>query len=117
MSFDALKGKPEKELVAKLNELSDEQFKARFTTEAMTSARGAQIRNRRREMARIRTLIEGRKALDGARTEEKRLEAAIKGLGAPHKGTAEQKNARRKLARKLEQVKRTIRELNALEGK
>ncbi|MBX3459554.1 MAG: 50S ribosomal protein L29 [Planctomycetes bacterium] len=117
MSFDAIKGKPEKELVAKLNELSDEQFKAKFTTEAMTPARGAQMLKRRREMARIRTVLQGRKALDGARTEEKRLEAAIKGLGAPHKGTPEQKNARRKLVSKLEQVKRTIRELNALEGK
>lgn len=117
MSFEGLKGKPEKELVARLNELADENFKAKFTTEAMTSARGAQMLKRRREVAQIRTVLEGRARLEKAKAEAKKLEVAIKGIGAPHEGDKARKDSRRKLTHRLGQLKRTIRELDALTGK
>jgi ribosomal protein L29 len=123
MSFDALKGKPEKELTARLNELMEEGFKARFTTESAASvgvnrmsARGAEMLKRRREIARIKTVLQGRKTLEAAKKEQAKLEAAIKGIGAPHEGTIAQKNARRKLATKLEHVNRTVQELSALKS-
>ncbi|MHC4840882.1 MAG: 50S ribosomal protein L29 [Planctomycetota bacterium] len=59
MSINALKGLSDQELTGKLNELAGENFKQRFVTEAMTSVKGAEIRKRRREIARIRTVLDG----------------------------------------------------------
>jgi ribosomal protein L29 len=117
MSFDALKGQSGKDLNGKLNQLAQENFKARFTTEAMTSQRGAEMRKRRREIAQIKTVLEGRKALETAKANEKKLAEQIKKLGAPHEGDEKQKNARRKLQRRLAEAKRTVRELGALAAK
>jgi ribosomal protein L29 len=114
MSFDALKGQPEKDLKGKLNQLAQENFKAKFTTEAMTSQRGAQILKRRREIAQIKTVLRGRQKLAEAQASEKQLATQIKKLGAPHEGDANQKNARRKLQRRLAEAKRTVRELSTL---
>lgn len=116
MSFEGVKGKPEKELLAKMNELADENFKAKFTTEAMSSTKGAQVRKRRREIAQVKTVLQGRKRLELAQAEQKKLEAAIEGIGKPHEGSIAQKNARRKLAGRLDRVKRTISELAHLKG-
>jgi len=116
MAFDALKKLPAKDLAGKLNELSQENFKARFTSEPMTSQRGAQILRRRREVARIKTVLSGRDALKAAQAEEKRLAAALKKLGAPHTGGTQEINARRKLQRRLDEAKRTVRELGAIES-
>ncbi|MCB9934273.1 MAG: hypothetical protein H6840_01145 [Planctomycetes bacterium] len=117
MSFDALKGQPEKELTGRLNQLAQENFKSKFTTEAMTSQRGAELRKRRREAAHIMTVLAGRERLARAKADEKKLQEAIKSLGAPHEGDARQKNTRRNLQRRLEQVQRTLRELGSLAGK
>jgi ribosomal protein L29 len=114
MTFDALRGQPEKELTAKLNELAQENFKARFTTEAMTSQRGAEMLKRRREIARIRTVQVGRQTLARTQAEIKRLDAQIKLLGKPHEGNEGVKRNRSNLLRKLAQAKRTVRELEAL---
>lgn len=116
MSFDALQGLPEKELHARLNELSEENFKSKFTTEAMTSQRGAEIKVRRRELARIKTVLQGRETLKRAKKKEAELTEALKSLGAPHTGTANEKRRRSKLLGRLAQVKRTVRELTPLEG-
>lgn len=117
MAFDALKGQPEKELTAKLNQLAEENFKARFTTEAMTPQKGGELRKRRREIARIRTVLEGRDALAKAKQEEQHLNEQISKLGKPHEGDAAAKRARTRLQNRLGQVKRTIRELEPLAGK
>jgi hypothetical protein len=61
-------------------------------------------------------VLQGRKTLEAAKKEQAKLEAAIKGIGAPHEGTIAQKNARRKLATKLEHVNRTVQELSALKS-
>jgi ribosomal protein L29 len=117
MSFDQLKGQSVKDLTGKLNQLAQENFKARFTTEAMTPQRGAEMLKRRREIARIKTVLQGRSALEAAKADEKKLADRIKKLGAPHEGDDKQKNARRKLQRRLNEAKRTIRELSGLESK
>ncbi len=114
MSFEALKSKTEKELNGRLNELTQENFRARFTTEAMTPARGAQMLKRRREIAQIKTLLVGRERLKKALEEQKQIQASIEKVGKPHEGSREQKNQRRKLSRKLEQLNRTVKELGAL---
>ena len=117
MAFDALQGLPVKELTAKLNQLAEENFKARFTTEAMTSQKGAEMRNRKREIARIRTVFEGREAFERAQAEEKKLNELIGKLGKAHEGDAATKRRRSKLQGRLNQVKRTLRELKPLAGK
>lgn len=118
MSIDALKGQPLKDLTGKLNQLAQENFKASFTTEAMTPARGTEIRKRRREVARIHTVLRGREALKEAKELQGKLEAQVKALGAPHEGDEAQKNKRRKLQQSLEKAKRTVRELSSYaEGK
>lgn len=117
MSFDALKGLPAKELQAKLNELGEENFKAKFTTEEMTPVRGAEIRVRRREIARIMTVMKGRKTLKQAKQQQTQLDEELKALGAPHTGDSRVKNLRRRLLRRKAEVERTIRELTPLQGK
>ncbi len=112
-----MKGLPAKELQAKLNELGQENFKAKFTTEEMTPVRGAEIRGRRREIARIMTVLKGRKTLKKAKNLEKQLAADLEELGAPHTGDRDVKNRRRKLARRKAEVERTVRELTPLQGK
>lgn len=117
MTIEALKGLPEKELHAKLNELSQENFTAKFTTEAMTPQRGVEIRKRRRELARIKTVLRGRETLKRAKQEMQELDGLLESLGAPHTGNTNDKRRRSKLLSRLKQVKRTIRELTPLEGK
>lgn len=114
MTFDALRGQPEKELRGKLNQLAQENFKSRFTTEAMTSQRGAEMLKRRREVARIHTVLQGREALNRAKAEQTKLDEKLKTMGAPHEGDQATKAARSKLRHRLSQVKRTIRELEVL---
>ena len=111
-NFDALKSGTAKDLTGKLNQLAQENFKAKFTTEAMTSQRGAEMRKRRREVARIKTVLAGREALSRGHADEKALAQKLKAIGAPHEGDAKQKNARRKVQNRLEQVKRMVRELD-----
>lgn len=114
MSIDALKGLSTEELTGKLNELAGESFKKRFVTEAMTSVKGAEIKVRRREIARIKTVIEGRQALDAATDESKKLESLLSGLGKPHTGDAAVMARRSRLLKRQKQVKRTMRELSSL---
>jgi ribosomal protein L29 len=114
MTFENIRGKPEHELRARLNELTQENFKATFTTEPMKSERGAEVRKRRREIARLKTILVGRQTLAGAKAEEAKLESAIASLGKPHEGDAKVKATRSKLINRLKRVKRTIRELSPL---
>jgi ribosomal protein L29 len=114
MTFENIRGKPEGELRARLTELTQENFKARFTTEPMKSERGAEVRKRRREIARLKTILTGRQTLAGARAEKAELESAIASLGKPHEGDAMVKARRSKLMQRLKHVNRTIRELSPL---
>lgn len=118
MSIDALKGMPEKELRAKLSELSTENFNARFTTERMTSAKGAVAGGRKREIARILTVLKGREKLKQQQATEKSLAAALEKSGPAHSGTVEDKRKRRKLRSRVAQVRRSVRGLKLYaEGK
>ncbi|MDC1141462.1 50S ribosomal protein L29 [Planctomycetota bacterium] len=114
MSINALKGLSNEELTGKLNELAGENFKQSFVTEAMTSVKGAEIRKRRREIARIRTVIDGRQALATAQEENKHIESLLAELGAPHTGGAAEMTRRTRLVKRQKEVKRTIRELGSL---
>jgi ribosomal protein L29 len=114
MTFENIRGKPEHELRARLNELTQENFKARFTTEPMKSERGAEVRKNRREIARLKTILVGRQTLEGAKAEKDKLEVAIKSMGKPHEGDARVKAARSKLLKRLKKVERTIKELSPL---
>lgn len=114
MSINALKGLSDEELTGKLNELAGENFKQRFVTDAMTSVKGAEIRVRRREIARIKTVVEGRKTLAAAKDESSKLESLLKEMGAPHTGDAAVMSRRSRLVKRQKEVKRTIRELSPL---
>jgi ribosomal protein L29 len=117
MSINAFKGQPEKDLRGQLQQLADENFKARFTTEAMTPTKGASIRHRRRDVARINTVLAGRKALERAKAEQVKVEERLKALGPAHTGTDAVKRSRRKLLDRKASLSRTIRELGILAGK
>jgi ribosomal protein L29 len=114
MTFENIRGKPEGELRARLTELTQENFKARFTTEPMKPERGAEVRKRRREIARLKTILVGRKTLASAQAEKAELESAIAALGKPHEGDAQVKARRSRLIGRLKQVNRTIKELSPL---
>lgn len=114
MSIDALRGLSDEELTGKLNELAGDNFKQRFVTEAMTSTKGAEIRVRRREIARIKTVVEGRRALAAAKEENSKLDSLLKDLGAPHTGNAATMSRRSRLLKRQKDIKRTIRELSSL---
>ncbi|MCC6464348.1 MAG: 50S ribosomal protein L29 [Planctomycetes bacterium] len=109
MSIDALKGMPEKELRAKLTQLSTENFNTRFTTERMTSVKGAGARSRKREIARILTVLAGREKLKQQQDAEKALATALEKTGPAHSGTVEDKRRRRKLRDRLAQTRRSVR--------
>ena len=117
MSFDALKGLSSTELRAKLKQLSEENFHAKFTTEAATPARGAEIRKRRREIAQILTVGEGRKALVRLQDEKKALDERLEGVIAVEKPGVPEHNAARKTRDRLAEVRRGIQELGRLEKK
>ncbi|MBX3475301.1 MAG: 50S ribosomal protein L29 [Planctomycetes bacterium] len=111
MSIDQIKGQTEKELRGRLNELNGEIFKSRFSTEVANPRKGAEIRKRRREIARIHTLLQGRVALARRQEEVRQLELKLSGLGKAHEGTQEHKRRRSMVAGQLEVARRAVREL------
>lgn len=112
MSIDTIKGQSEKELRGRLNELNAENFKAKFSTEQMNPRKGADIKKRRIEIARIHTVLQGRVALSRRQEEAKKLELLLSGMGQPHEGSVEDKRRRNLVARKLADVRRAVRELS-----
>lgn len=112
MTIEGYKALPEKDLRAKLAELNAENFKKRFTSEAMTPQKGAEIRARRREIARINSVFGARAALARRTEEAKKLEVQLAALGKPHEGDVAQKHRRSLAAGRLAGAKRAIRELN-----
>ncbi len=76
-----LRGKNEAELKGRLKELASEGFKARFTTEPKSSLKGAQDRKRRKEAARIQTVLKGRQAYDRTLADLKVVEERLAKLG------------------------------------
>ncbi len=116
MAIDSLKGLPENELVGKLNQLSEQNFNARFTTEGMTPVKGAEVRARRREIARVRTVMNGRTRFESATAELKATEQKLAAL-AEKPNTKTVRNAERKLRRQVAELTRTVKELKIFEKK
>lgn len=114
MTIETIKGQSEQELRAKLTELNAENFKARFTTEVMNPRKGSDIRKRRREIARIKTVLHGRAAQARREAEVKKLTLALQAFGQPHQGSVEHKRLRSKIAARLEAAQRSLRELAAV---
>lgn len=113
MTIDTYKGHSEKELRGKLAELSAENFKAGFTSERVTSQKGAEMNKRRKEIARIKSVLASREALKRHAEEQKKLELRLSGMGQPHQGSVEDKRRRSMVSRRLGEVKRAIRELDS----
>jgi len=111
MTIDTYHGLPEKDLRGKLAELHAENFKSAFTSEKMNPRKGAEIRARKKEIARILTVLSGRAALARHQSEEKKLELRLGGLGRPHEGSREDKRRRAMVGRRLEETRRAVREL------
>lgn len=114
MTIETFKGQSEQELRARLTELNAENFKARFTTEVMNPRKGSDIRKRRREIARIKTILHGRAASARREAEIKKLTLALDAFGQPHQGSVEHKRRRSKVAARLEAAQRSLRELAAV---
>lgn len=111
MSIDTYSGLPEKDLRSKLAELHQENFTAGFTSEKMSPQKGALIRSRKREIARILTVLAGRKALERHQVEAKKLELRLGGMGKVHEGSPEDKRRRGMVSRRLLETGRAMREL------
>ena len=107
MTIESLKGQSRAELVARRNQLAGENFKESFTPEAMTPAKGAEIRKRRRELARIETVLMGRARLDAMTAEKKALEARVEKL----KGEKSALKAVNKARARIEQIERVTSQL------
>jgi ribosomal protein L29 len=111
MSIDTYSGLPEKDLRSKLAELHQENFTAGFTSEKMSPQKGAQMRERKKEIARILTVLAGRAALARHEGEQKKLELRLSGMGKPHQGSREDKRRRAVVSRRLDSTRRAVREL------
>lgn len=112
MTIETIKGQTEKELRGRLNQLNSENFQARFSTEQMSPAKGATINARRREVARIHTVLHARAALARRQEEVKQLELRLAGMKQPHEGSVEDKRRRSMVALRLSEARRAVRELS-----
>jgi ribosomal protein L29 len=111
MTIDPYSGLPEKDLRSKLAELHQENFKAGYTSEKLNSQKGAVMRARKKEIARILTVMAGRKALERHQAEAKKLELRLGGMGKVHEGTPLDKRRRAVVSRRLHETGRAMREL------
>lgn len=111
MSNEKYSGQPEKDLRGKLAELNAENFKSSFTSERTTPMKGAKLRENRKEIARIMTVLSGRKALDRHQAEQKKLELRLGGMGKVHEGSPEDKRRRALVSKRLADTRRAVREL------
>lgn len=115
--FEAYRTQTEQGLRAKLKELSQENFQARFTSEAMTPAKGALIKSRRREIARIQTVLKGRLALARLQAEKSKLEERLKKLGKANARDAQQRASLASVRRRDKKVTRSVKALESLKAK
>ena len=115
--FEAFRTQPESGLNGKLKELTQQNFQARFTSEAMTPAKGAEIKKRRRDIARVQTVLAGRKSLARLQAESKLLEERIKKLGPANRRDADQRYALKSARERLSAVARAIKSLGAMQAK
>lgn len=117
MSIESVRVQDEKELQARLRQLLEENFRARFTSEAMTHVRGTEIRKRRREIARIKTVLNGRRRLAELEVEGGRIEGQLEKLASKSRKCVVSRNVEAKLRRRNRQVKRALGQLAVLKGK
>lgn len=109
--------KTEAELKGRLKEISAEDFKARFTTEPMTPAKGAAALKRRREAARINTVLSGRAAYDRSVAELKAVEERLAKLGKADPKDPGQRLRLGAARRRKAQLERSSKALAHLKGK
>ena len=115
--FESFRTQNDQGLLSRLKELSQENFQAKFTSEAMTPTKGAQIKARRREIARIQTVLKGREAHVRLQAEAAKLEERIKKLG---KADARDSGQRANLAsarKRRTKVTRSVKALESLKAK
>jgi|ABSQ01.1.fsa_nt_gi ribosomal protein L29 len=115
--FETHRTATEQGLRAKLKELTQENFQARFTSEAMTPTKGALIKSRRREIARIQTVLHGREALARLQAEQKKLDERLKKLGKADPYNAAQRASLDKARQRNKKVARTVKALEPMKGK
>lgn len=114
--FENIRAQNETALRAKLKELSQENFQAKFTSEAMTPAKGAAMKARRREIARILTALKGREALARLTAEQTKLEERIKKLGKADARNAVQRGMLDAARKRSKEVARAVKALQAVKA-
>ncbi|HRJ78699.1 MAG: 50S ribosomal protein L29 [Planctomycetes bacterium] len=115
--FEEFRTQPEAQLKAKHKELTQQNFQARFTSEAMTPAKGAQIKARRRDLARIQTVLVGRAALLRLEAEQKKLDEQLKKLGKADPRNAGQRKTLKATRERHAEVSRAIKALSSVKAK
>ncbi len=115
--FETHRAASEQGLRAKLKELTQENFQARFTSEAMTPTKGALIKSRRREIARIQTVLKGREALTRLQAEKAKLDERLKKLGKADPRDAQQRASLAAARKRNTKVTRTVKALESMKAK
>jgi ribosomal protein L29 len=115
--FEAFRTQTDQGLRSRLKELSQENFQAKFTSEAMTPTKGAQIKARRREIARIQTVLKGREAQARLQAEAAKLEERIKKLGKADARNCAQRATLASARKRHTKVARSVKALESLKAK
>jgi len=92
------------------------ELPGRFTSEAMTPTKGALIKSRRREIARIQTVLHGRETLTRLQAEQKKLDERIKKLGKADPYDAAQRASLDKARQRNKKVARTVKALEPMKA-
>lgn len=115
--FEAFRTQTDQGLRSRLKELSQENFQAKFTSEAMTPAKGAALKARRRDIARIQTVLKGREAQARLQAEQNKLDERLKKLGKANARDAEQRAALESSRKRSKKVARALKSLESLKAK
>lgn len=114
--IETIRSQSDSALRGRLKELSQENFQAKFTSEAMTPVKGAAIKARRREIARIQTVLKGREALARRTAEQGKLEERMKKLGKADRRNATQRGMLDTARKRSKVVARAVKALQSLKA-
>jgi ribosomal protein L29 len=116
MEYQQIKAADEKTLRGRVKEIAEKHFKTRFSTEGVTPKKAGDMKKDRREVARIQTVIAGRKATARLEAEKKKLEERIAKLGKANPRDEDQRHLLKIARDRLKEVGRALRELAALKS-
>lgn len=108
MTIKDIRGKSDADLQAELTTLAEQAFKLTCTAEAVTPKKGVELRGIRKDIARIKTVLNARSAVPAGEAEIKQIDERLKKAG---------RVAQCGLRARRAQVKRSLGELKVNAGK